>query len=604
MFIVLYFMKRLLIANRGLSAIKFILSIRDVYNSSQVHLVGIATSNDIISDYRYISELDEIIYANKDIYTDIEAIVSLCKKHKIDAVFPGWGYLSERSDFVFRLEESGIIFMGPGSKTIDSLGNKINSMKVAEENNVPLSRWSGITPLKSCEEVLDAVRNVGVPCVLKDADGGGGKGIRIIETFDEMYIRSMYHQIQTEMKRNPNESVIFVMELMNECHHIEIQLVGDGETAIHLYGRDCTCQRRNQKLVEEGPITVAPRHIIEQCERSAVSMAKAVGYVGLGTAEFLYIPETKQVTFLEINPRLQVEHVVTELLFNINLPVILYQITVEHKSVFELFAGLNYNISNKHVIAVRVNAEQPEEDFKPSCGSVHSLEIPNVPQCWSYVSIHNGGKILDCVDSQFGHLFTVGNSREEARLRMVRLIQQIIIDSDFHNSLNFVRNVLLHNKFIENRHTTQWIKGNMFNRKHSMAGISLIEDMNWIIGLIVQGWCRWKATHEQTTKLLQNGHCVIPSFHVDANVGVKVGMYTVTTSGTLYVNGHNSIDGITWYNLCLELLCNSKCVLCELCVLSKSTYVLKIKDHMCRIQVQAANDDMSSFHINVCGLLY
>ena len=446
---------RILVANRGLSAAKFILSIRDMYTSNQVHIVGFVTSDDITSDYRYISQLDDIIYAQNDIYTNIDDILSACKQHNIHAVFPGWGYLSESADFAYQLELHNIIFMGPSSHTINAVGNKINSMKVAYENKVPLVKWSGIHPLQTLDQVISAIQEVGTPCVIKDADGGGGKGIRIVHDYDEAIITQVYNQINCEMKRNDGNSLLFVMELVQNCHHIEVQIAGDGDDVIHLHGRDCTCQRRNQKLIEEGPISVAPQHIITLCENSAVRIARAVNYKGLGTVEFLYVPETEQLTFLEINPRLQVEHVVTELLLNINLPVILFQLTCESYPISEIFSTTQFNVANRHIIAVRINAENPDENFQPSCGDIYSIDIPNVPQCWSYVSTHTNGKILSSVDSQFGHLFTIGKTRDEACDRMSRLIQQVIIDANFHNSLSFIRKVINSNAFRKNTHFTQ-----------------------------------------------------------------------------------------------------------------------------------------------------
>ena len=336
-------MKTILIANRGLSAIKFILSIRDLYTIDEIKLIGIATPDDITSDYRYISQLDKILFAENDIYTNIENIIDLCLKNNIDAVFPGWGYLSESSEFSQKLEEHNIIFMGPSSQTIDSLGNKINSMKLAEENNVPLIKWSGSKPLLSLDDVIKSVYDIGIPCMIKEADGGGGKGIRIINTLDKSIIEQNYHQIINEMHKDIGTVKLFVMELMENCHHIEVQLVGDGIKTIHLFGRDCTSQRRNQKLIEEGPITVAPDSIIKLCEDSAIKLAESVNYLGLGTAEFLYTPKNNKLTFLEINPRLQVEHIVTELLLNINLPTILYKLTCEKFRLEQIFTtSFNY----------------------------------------------------------------------------------------------------------------------------------------------------------------------------------------------------------------------------------------------------------------------
>ena len=539
-------LRRILIANRGLCALKFIMSMRDKYLMDEVCIVGLCAPDDITSDYKYLTQVDEVITTHNDIYMDIEGLVAICKEHQIEALFPGWGYLSERSDFVTALEDAGIQFMGPTAKTIDMVGNKINSMDMAIAAEVPLCGWSGTIPLVNREMVVEAVPRVGLPCVLKDADGGGGKGIRIIREGDRETIVTAYNQIIDEMKREDGKACIFVMELMENCRHIEIQIVGDGVSAMHLFGRDCTVQRRNQKLIEEGPIIVAPDHIIKRCQDSSVRIARMVQYRGLGTVEFLYSPHNGGVTFLEINPRLQVEHIVTELLTDVNLPHTLYEITCNKKTlpdIFGLVGGADiryvretedepvahYTVELPHpkkfVIAARLNAEQPEAEFKPSSGGIESIEIPNIPNSWSYVSMMNGGKIAGSVDSQFGHLFTIGTSREDACRKMVHLITHTCVTGDVYTTLSFIKNILCHDDFVKNLHTTLWVSHDMFSRSfkssvlmsNSIPSISACSELKtstaittekagWVIGLATQGWFRLVKQIQETTDLINKGH--------------------------------------------------------------------------------------------------
>ena len=617
-------MKTILIANRGLSAIKFILSIRDLYTIDEIKLIGIATPDDITSDYRYISQLDKILFAENDIYTNIENIISLCLKNNIDAVFPGWGYLSENSEFSKKLEEHNIIFMGPSSQTIDSLGNKINSMKLAEENNVPLIKWSGSNPLLSLDDVIKSVYDIGIPCMIKEADGGGGKGIRIIDTLDKSIIEQNYHQIINEMHKDIGTVKLFVMELMENCHHIEVQLVGDGVKTIHLFGRDCTSQRRNQKLIEEGPITVAPDSIIKLCEDSAIKLAESVNYLGLGTAEFLYTPKNNKLTFLEINPRLQVEHIVTELLLNINLPTILYKLTCEKFRLEQIFtASFNYKTNtyfkkpNKHVIAVRLNAENVEENFKPSIGTVRNLELPNVVHSWSYISIHNGGKIINSVDAQFGHLFAIGTSRDKAINRMIHLINQIIIDSDVCNSLLFLKKILNTDIFRNNKHTTDWIRHTMFNKLNSNIidldntinsnSVDLdntinknnitIDSLYWILGMINQGWYRWILYNNEYENLINNGHILDKETHSKISLGIKINDYVIYCKGTLYIEEKNIEN---WYSIKLDIINGTTySIKCKLFPYSKSVCFIKLDDTLYRTQLHCFSDDYSVFNLNI-----
>ena len=578
-------MRRILIVNRGLSALKFILSIRDCYISHQVWIVGLSTPDDLLSDYKYLTLVNEVIEASNTIYMDIKSIIKLCLENQIDAVFPGWGYLSEDADFPLALEQNKITFMGPSSKTMSLLGNKINSTIIAHKNGVPIIKWSGKEPLKNLSLTIQAVKKIGIPCVLKDANGGGGKGIRILRDDSEKTISQAFDQIIVEMKRDSTNACIFAMELMQDCRHIEIQILGDGYNAMHLYGRDCTIQRRNQKLIEEGPITVVPADIIRQCEISAVKMARYVNYKGVGTAEFLYSPHNNCITFLEINPRLQVEHIVTELLLDVNIPVLLYRLTCENKTLDKLFLDFpNIYMDDskpyldivlpsptRHVIACRLNAENPENEFNPSCGVVRSIEIPNILHSWSYISIMNGGQILGAVDSQFGHLFTYGSTREEACRRMTRLISQSSIIGEISNSLDFIKNIIQSPTFINNLHTTLWVKHDLFRdnniikrccslHKYSLhTGLSDLaekkintlnhQDILWILALISQGWFRLEDERNKCFILQNKGHHVdIPK---ETEVCIEIPMSSIYIEGKFSLLKSIIKNDLTWniYNL-------------------------------------------------------
>ena len=412
------------------------------------------------------------------------------------------------------------------------------------------------------------------------------------------------------------------MELMENCHHIEVQLVGDGIKTIHLFGRDCTSQRRNQKLIEEGPITVAPDSIIKLCEDSAIKLAESVNYLGLGTAEFLYTPKNNKLTFLEINPRLQVEHIVTELLLNINLPTILYKLTCEKLRLEQIFTtSFNYKTNtyfkkpNKHIIAVRLNAENVEENFKPSIGTVRNLELPNVVHSWSYISIHNGGKIINSVDAQFGHLFAIGTSRDKAINRMIHLINQIIIDSDVCNSLLFLKKILNTDIFRNNKHTTDWIRHTMFNKLNNNVvdldntinsnSVDLdntinkknitIDSLYWILGMINQGWYRWILYNNEYENLINNGHILDKETHSKISLGIKINDYVIYCKGTLYIEEKNIEN---WYTIKLDIINGTTySIKCQLFPYSKSVCFIKLDDTLYRTQLHCFSDDYSVFNL-------
>jgi len=406
--------RRIMIANRGLCAYKFIMSIRDfcIERNQTLELYAIVTDNDLSSKYRYIEHADYAIYCkDDDVYMNPHKIVELCKKHQVDAVYPGWGYLSESAVFSNLLAANQIVFIGPTGESIETLGNKIKCMKLAEELHVPLLPWSGVEPLVDYPQVAAWADRIGFPVFIKDADGGGGKGIRIVRTADEL--EDSYNSMLLECKARTVPS-IFVMKLAQNCRHLEIQLVGDGVDAIHLFGRDCTLQRRNQKLFEEGPITVVDPAQIERLQRCSVEMVRAVHFRGVCTAEFLYEMDTGEMTFLEINPRLQVEHIVTEMMTGLNLPAIQYQIAAGW--TIDQITELVHRPSAPlyHVVAARVNAEDPEHHFRPSTGALHDLTTEYTPSTWGYFSIDKHGRILSTTDSQFGHVFASGRDRREA----------------------------------------------------------------------------------------------------------------------------------------------------------------------------------------------
>ena len=439
---------RILIANRALSALKFVTSIKEWLRKdieTKLTLIGLVTEEDMDSGYKYIELLDEVIMCQNGIYMDGPKITELALKNNIEAVWPGWGYLSERSDFVELLEKNNIKFVGPSSATIKQVGDKIESMKLAEKANAPLIPWSGGC-IENKQEALLKGKQIGFPLMIKAADGGGGRGIRRVNK--EQDLETSLDEVNAEVP-----GPVFLMKLMENAMHLEIQIIGDGTEVRHLYGRDCSLQRRNQKLMEEGPITIAPPEIRKKMEDGAVNIGKLVNYSGAGTVEYLYRPDTGELSFLEVNPRLQVEHIVSEIICGVNIPSLQVQIAMG-KNLDQILPE-KIEIS-RHCIAARINAENPMENFQPSTGSVDFIEMKELKNTWSYFSIGNNSKILPSVDGQFGHMFSYGEDREDARKRMKDLLA-LTIHGNIFNTAKFLKLIIQTPEYINQTHHTQWL---------------------------------------------------------------------------------------------------------------------------------------------------
>lgn len=333
-----------LIANNGIAAVKCIRSMRKwAYetfgNERAIQFVVMATPEDLKVNAEYIRMADQIAEVpggrNTNNYANVDLIVEIAERSKVDAVWAGWGHASENPKLPDSLSKTkdNIAFIGPPSGAMRDLGDKIASTLVAQSAQVSCVPWngSGITvnyategipkdlykkaTVSTVEEAKACLPRIGFPLMIKASEGGGGKGIR--KVLKEEELESAFRQVQGEVPGSP----IFMMRMLNKCRHLEVQVLGDqyGE-AIALYGRDCSVQRRHQKIIEEGHCIIAPEQVWLEMEKAAVRLAKEVGYYGVGTVEYLFEEETSHYYFLELNPRLQVEHPVTELITNVNLP--------------------------------------------------------------------------------------------------------------------------------------------------------------------------------------------------------------------------------------------------------------------------------------------
>ncbi|KAJ7965672.1 Acetyl CoA carboxylase [Quillaja saponaria] len=499
----------ILIANNGMAAVKFIRSVRtwayETFGTEKaILLVAMATPEDMRINAEHIRIADQFVEVpggtNNNNYANVQLIVEMAEITRVDAVWPGWGHASENPEMPDALKAKGIVFLGPPATSMAALGDKIGSSLIAQAAEVPTLPWSGShvkIPPQGCletipdeiyqeasvyttEEAISSCQVIGYPAMIKASWGGGGKGIRKVHNDDE--VRVLFKQVQGEVPGSP----IFIMKLAAQSRHLEVQLLCDqyGNVAA-LHSRDCSVQRRHQKIIEEGPITVAPLDTVKKLEQAARRLAKCVNYVGAATVEYLYSMDTGEYYFLELNPRLQVEHPVTEWIAEINLPaaqvaigmgIPLWHIPeirrfygVEHGGGYDAWRKMSVVATpfdfdkaestrpKGHCVAVRVTSEDPDDGFKPTSGKVQELSFKSKPNVWAYFSVKSGGGIHEFSDSQFGHVFAFGESRALAIANIVLGLKEIQIRGEIRTNVDYTIDLLHASDYRENKIHTGWL---------------------------------------------------------------------------------------------------------------------------------------------------
>ncbi|KAJ8688508.1 hypothetical protein QAD02_024303 [Eretmocerus hayati] len=489
---------KVLIANNGIAAVKCMRSIRrwsyEMFkNERAIRFVVMVTPEDLKANAEYIKMADQYVPVpggtNNNNYANVELIVDIAIRTQVQAVWAGWGHASENPKLPELLHKNNITFIGPSERAMWALGDKIASSIVAQTAEVPTLPWSG-SELKahysgkkikisselfkkgcvsSVEEALAASKKIGFPVMVKASEGGGGKGIRKVENAEEL--PSLFRQVQTEVPGSP----IFIMKLAKCARHLEVQLLADNYgNAISLFGRDCSIQRRHQKIIEEAPAVIAQPEVFEEMEKAAVRLAKMVGYVSAGTVEYLY-DTSGRYYFLELNPRLQVEHPCTEMVSDVNLPAAQLQIAMglplhQIKDIRLLYGESPWGDSiidfdqprHKpqpwgHVIAARITSENPDEGFKPSSGTVQELNFRSSKNVWGYFSVGASGGLHEFADSQFGHCFSWGEDRNQARENLVIALKELSIRGDFRTTVEYLITLLETEAFLTNNIDTAWL---------------------------------------------------------------------------------------------------------------------------------------------------
>lgn len=452
-------MLRLLVANNGLAAVKFIRSAKLQYPT--LEFVGMVSDDDANAKSEFVNLVDMIEMvpggSNVNNYANVKLILKIAQKHGCQYVWPGWGHASENPELPELLTQNGIIFIGPSGNSMRALGDKINSTIIAQTHDIPTIPWNGsdlrsevITDdiisracVKNLESCRYYVEKIGVPIMLKASEGGGGKGIRLVASLEEC--DDAYAHVQREVPGSP----IFVTKTITHARHIEVQIAGDiYGNCIALSGRDCSVQRRHQKIIEEGPPSIVPQNVFKKMQQDAIKLGKAVNYVNLGTVEFLFCPSSNEYYFLELNPRLQVEHTVTELITGLNLPALQLDIAMGMN-----VNNLEFTVDN-HVIACRITAEN--EFFKPTTGTVEHIHFDSYPDTFGYFSVQRG-HIHSFSDSQFGHVFITKSTRDECIKKTLRVLDTLNIKGSISSSVQNLRWIVKHHDFQQNKHDTKWL---------------------------------------------------------------------------------------------------------------------------------------------------
>jgi acetyl-CoA carboxylase biotin carboxylase subunit len=406
-------LKKVLVANRGEIALRVIRACQEL------EIPAVAVYSDADEEALHVRHADEAVNigpppAGKS-YLNVEALIEAAKESGADAVHPGYGFLAENASFAAACRDAGLEFVGPSPEAIEKMGNKSAARRIALEADVPVV--PGSEDAASDDAAVETAEEIGYPVMVKAAAGGGGRGIRVAE--DEEELRKAVRVAKQEAEKAFGDGSLYLEKLLVGPRHVEVQVMGDHEgNVIHLYERECSMQRRRQKIIEEAPSPGITPEVREAMTEAAVRLAREVEYVSAGTVEFLV--EGDEFYFIEMNTRIQVEHPVTETLTGVDLV----------KEQLRVAGGEPLSLKQEdvpfegHAIEFRINAEDPDQDFMPSPGEISFLEVPGGPGVRVDSAIYQGYKIPPFYDSMVGKLIVWALTRDEAINRARRALRE------------------------------------------------------------------------------------------------------------------------------------------------------------------------------------
>jgi acetyl-CoA carboxylase biotin carboxylase subunit len=440
--------KKILIANRGEIAVRIIRACREM----GIQTVAVYSESD--REALHAQMADECVCigpsASKDSYLNENNILSATILKGAEAIHPGFGFLSENSRFADMCEECNIKFIGPTAENIRNMGNKSKARELMEKANIPVVPGSkGI--VNNENEAITIAKEIGYPVMIKASSGGGGKGIRIVN--NESQLINDFNAAKREAKSSFNDDSMYIEKFIEKPRHIEIQLIADScGNIVYLGERECSIQRKNQKVLEEAPSVFIDDNMRKKMGETAVKAAKSIGYVNAGTIEFL-VDKHKKFYFMEMNTRIQVEHPVTEMVTGIDL--IKEQIRIAYGASLS-FSQEDIKITG-HSIECRINAEDPYKNFRPCPGEITNLYVPGGNGVRLDSAVYQGYKIPHCYDSMIGKLIVHGKDREEAIGKMKRALSEFIIEG-VNTNIDLQFDILANENFVEGSFDTGFLE--------------------------------------------------------------------------------------------------------------------------------------------------
>ena len=438
---------KVLVANRGEIAVRVIRACKEL------GIKTVAIYSDADKEAMHTQLADEAICVgagkSKDSYLNEINIISAAVTTKCNAIHPGFGFLSENAEFASICEECNIKFIGPSSETMSIMGNKSRARDIMKSAGVPVVPGSdGV--VATYEDAMVEARKIGFPLMIKASAGGGGKGIRLVRKFEEL--ENAYNTAKSEAKNNFNDDSVYMEKFIENPRHIEFQILGDSfGNVVHLGERDCSVQRRNQKVIEEAPSYILSAELREKMGDVAVRAAKAVNYVNAGTIEFL-VDKNNDFYFMEMNTRIQVEHPITEMITNVDIV----------KEQLKIASGEEMKLNQDmikidgHAIECRINAENPSRNFAPCPGKIKFLNLPGGNGIRVDTAVYPGYTIPPLYDSMIAKLIVHGKTREEAIRKMISALEGVVIDG-IDSNVDFHISILNNKRFREGSFDTSFI---------------------------------------------------------------------------------------------------------------------------------------------------
>ena len=437
--------KKILIANRGEIAVRIIRACKEW------GIKTVAVHSDVDKESMHVRLADESVcigsHQPSNSYLNIPALMSAIELTNSNAVHPGYGFLSENSNFAKVLEDNNIKFIGPSSKLIKKMGDKIQAKKIAKENGLTVIEGSD-GGVRSYDEALEISKKIGFPILIKAAAGGGGKGMKIVRNVKNF--KDLFSIAKNEAKKYFGNDEVYIEKFFENPRHIEVQILSGKNRTVHLYERDCSVQRRHQKLIEESPSPILTSNLREELFEKTVNMVSKIGYEGAGTVEFIY--ENNKFYFLEMNTRVQVEHPVSEMITGID--IIKEQIWIAFSGETAL---KQTDITPRgHAIECRINAEDPKKNFQPSPGTITMCHQPSGFRTRVDGAIYQGYNITPYYDSMVCKLICHGRNRQEAIQRMLRSLDEFVLEG-ITTTIDLHKKILHHDKFIKSDFNVGWL---------------------------------------------------------------------------------------------------------------------------------------------------